>query len=97
MPDPKIPPYTLEFAPAAIRELGKLDPPIRRKVFSDAEKLRENPRPHGSKKMETRDTLYRVQLGPGKNYPVVYQIRDEVLLVLVVMVGHRKDVYRRVT
>jgi mRNA-degrading endonuclease RelE of RelBE toxin-antitoxin system len=33
---------------------------------------------------------------PGKNYRVIYQIRDEVLLVLVVRVGNRKEVYRRV-
>jgi mRNA-degrading endonuclease RelE of RelBE toxin-antitoxin system len=37
-----------------------------------------------------------VYLGPGKNYRAIYQIRDEVLLVLVVKVGDRKDVYRRV-
>ena len=38
---------------------------------------------------------YRVYVGPGKNYRAVYQIQDEVLLVLVVKVGNRKDVYRR--
>jgi mRNA interferase RelE/StbE len=47
-------------------------------------------------KMETRDKLYRVHVGPGKNYRVIYQIRDEILLVLVVKVGDRKEVYRRV-
>jgi mRNA interferase RelE/StbE len=46
--------------------------------------------------METKERLYRVHLGPGKNYRVIYHIRDEILLVLVVKVGHRKDVYRRV-
>jgi len=47
-------------------------------------------------KMETKEKLYRVCVGPGKNYRVIYQIRDEVLLVLVVKVGDRKEVYRRV-
>jgi len=65
-------------------------------VNRDILRLEENPRPHGFKKMETKEKLYRVQVGPGKNYRVVYQIRDEVLLVLVVKVGHRKDVYRQV-
>jgi len=46
--------------------------------------------------METKEKLYRVYVGPGKNYRVIYQIRDEVLLVLVVRVGDRKEVYRRV-
>jgi mRNA interferase RelE/StbE len=89
--------YALQFTPAALRELEKLDLSVRGKVFRDIEKLRENPRPHGVQKMETREKLYRVYVGPGKNYRAIYQIRDEVLLVLVVRVGDRKEVYRRVT
>jgi mRNA interferase RelE/StbE len=58
--------------------------------------LEENPRPHGVQKMETKEKLYRVYIGPGKNYRAIYQIRDEVLLVLLLKVGDRKDVYRRV-
>ncbi len=46
--------------------------------------------------METREKLYRVYVGPGKNYRAIYEIRDEVLLVLVVKVDHRKQVYRHV-
>ncbi len=62
----------------------------------DILRLEENPRPHGVEKMESKEKLYRVYVGPGKNYRVIYQIRDEVLLVLVVKVGDRKEVYRRV-
>jgi mRNA-degrading endonuclease RelE of RelBE toxin-antitoxin system len=47
--------------------------------------------------MESKDKLYRIYVGPGKNYRAIYQIRDEVPVVLVVKVGDRKDVYRRVT
>lgn len=62
----------------------------------DILRLEENPRPHGVEKIETKEKLYRVYAGPGKNYRVIYQIRDEVLLVLVAKVGDRKEVYRRV-
>jgi mRNA interferase RelE/StbE len=96
MTESKNPSFTLDFTPAALRELEKLDPNVGRKVFSDIEKLKENPRPYGTEKLETRDKLYRIYVGPGKNYRAIYQIRDEVLLVLVVRVGDRKDVYRRV-
>ena len=96
MTDPEKPSFTLEFTPSALRELEKLDPSVRRKVFSDIEKLKENPRPHGVEKMETKEKLYRVYVGPGKNHRAIYQIRDEALLVLVVKVGDRKEVYRRV-
>ena len=47
-------------------------------------------------KLETKEKLYRVYVGPGKNYRAIYQIRDEVLLVLIVKVGDRKQVYRGV-
>jgi mRNA interferase RelE/StbE len=96
MTDPKRSLHTLDFTHAALRELEKLDPSVRRKVFSDIEKLKENPRPHGVEKMETKEKLYRIYVGPGKNYRAIYQIRDEALLILVVKVGDRKEVYRRV-
>jgi mRNA interferase RelE/StbE len=66
-------------------------------VNRDLLRLEENPRPHGVEKLETKEKLYRFHIGPGKNYRVIYQIRDEVLLVIVVRVGNRKDVYRRLT
>jgi mRNA interferase RelE/StbE len=55
--------YRLEFTPAALRELEKLDPGVRAKVFSDIEKLAENPRPHGVAKIKSGAKLYRVHLG----------------------------------
>ena len=96
MTDPKRPSYTLKFTPAALRDLEKLDPSVCRVVFSDIERLKENPRPHGVAKMAAKEKLYRVYVGPAKNYRAIYQIRDEAVLVLVVRVGDRKDVYRRV-
>jgi mRNA interferase RelE/StbE len=86
--------YRVEVAPAAERDLRKLDPHVRKQVEKDLLRLEENPRPHGVQKMETAEKLYRVYVGPRKNYRVIYQILDEVLLVLVVKIGDRKDVYR---
>jgi mRNA interferase RelE/StbE len=65
-------------------------------VNRDLLRLEENPRPHGVEKMATKEKLYRVYVGPGKDYRAIYQVRDEALLILVVKVGHRKEVYRRV-
>jgi mRNA interferase RelE/StbE len=86
--------HRIEFRPAARRDIAKLDRSIASKVVADIEKLAESPRPHGVEKLAGEDKLYRVRVGPGKNYRAVYQIRDESLLVLVVKVGDRKDVYR---
>ena len=87
-------PYRIEFRPAAQRELAALPQRIREHVGAANAGLAANPRPFGVKKLRGAQNVYRIKAGPGKQYRVLYQIRDEVLLVLVVSVGHRKDVYR---
>jgi|SRR5579883_1228502 mRNA interferase RelE/StbE len=96
MIEPKKPSYTLQFAPAAVRDLERLVPNVRSKIFSDVEKLTQNPRPHGVEEMQTKEKLCRIYVGPGKNYRAIYRIQDEALVVLVVKAGDRKEVYRRV-
>ena len=53
--------------------------------------LAENPRPQGVKKLGGEGDLYRVRVG---DYRIIYQIRERSLIVLIVRVGHRADVYR---
>jgi mRNA interferase RelE/StbE len=77
------------------RDLRNLDPHIRKKVYFDLLQLEENPRPVAAERLHAKEKLYRLQVGPKKNYRAIYQITDEVLLVLVVRVGDRKEVYRR--
>jgi mRNA interferase RelE/StbE len=55
--------------------------------------LAENPRPHGAKKLAGEEGLYHVRAG---DYRVIYQIQDKILLVLIVRLGHRSEVYRRI-
>ena len=76
-------------AARAIRKLGK---DAQRQVVAKLERLAENPRPPGSKKLEGAEDLHRLRVG---DYRIVYKIEDQVLLVLVVRVAHRSDVYRR--
>lgn len=82
--------YRIEVAPAAARQLRKLDPPARRRVQGAIELLAENPRPRSAKKLAGGEGEWRVRTG---DYRVVYEINDDVLLVLVVAVGHRRDIY----
>jgi mRNA interferase RelE/StbE len=84
----------VELSPAAERDVRKLDPHIRKQVTRDMLRLEDNPRPQGVQRLEDKEKLYRLYVGPGKDYRVIYQIRDEVLVVLVVRVGDRKEVYR---
>lgn len=83
--------YQIQVAPAAARQLRKLDPPTRRRVQAAIELLAEDPRPAGAKKLVGGQGEWRVRTG---DYRVVYEIHDQVLLVLVLAVGHRRDIYR---
>jgi mRNA interferase RelE/StbE len=83
------------LTPAAQRDLRNLDPHIRKKVLFDLLQLEENPRPVTAETLHAKEKLYRLHVGPKKNYRAIYQIMDEVLLVLIVRVGDRKEVYRR--
>ncbi len=84
--------YRIEVAPAAVRQLSKLDPAARRRAQAAIELLADQPRPSGAKKLVGGDGEWRVRTG---DYRIVYEIHDEVLLVLVVAVGHRRDIYQR--
>lgn len=84
-------PYRIEFSPAAARQFRKYDRPIQERLQKTIDSLAAIPRPAGAKKLEGEKDLYRVRSG---DYRVVYQIKDRILLVLVVRIGHRKDIYR---
>ena len=82
--------HSVEFAPLARRQMNKLPREIQMRIIERVEELASNPRPAGVKKLVSEDSLYRVQVG---EYRAVYQIRDRELVVLIVKVGHRREVY----
>ncbi|HZD22939.1 MAG TPA: type II toxin-antitoxin system RelE/ParE family toxin [Acidimicrobiia bacterium] len=84
--------YRIEFAPAAARQLRKLDYQARRRIQAAVELLATDPRPSGAKKMVGGEGEWRVRTG---DYRVVYETQDDDHVVLVLAVAHRRDVYRR--
>ena len=84
--------YQVRLAPAAVRQLRKLDPPGRRRVQAAIDLLAEDPRPPGARQLVGGAGEWRVRTG---DFRIIYDIRDGELLVLVVKVGHRGDVYER--
>lgn len=83
--------YTLEIENSALKELKKLDGRTRKRIINVIESLRHNPRPDSVRKLTDSDSLYRVRVG---DYRVIYQIQNKKLLVLVVRIGSRGDVYK---
>jgi mRNA interferase RelE/StbE len=83
-------PYTIQITDAAAKQLKKLDGQIRKRLVVKIEELKGDPRPSGVKKLEGQER-YRVRVG---DYRIVYEIHDRQLVVIVVRIGDRKEVYR---
>lgn len=84
-------PYRVSFTHAAARQLRRMDRPIQRRLLDAADALAVDPRPPGTKALQGGGGLLRVRIG---DYRIVYVVRDDELVVLVVTVGHRREVYR---
>jgi len=82
--------YRVEIKKSAVKEIKKLPKQYLKHVLSKIAALAENPRPEGCIKL-TNDNKYRIRVG---NYRVLYQIYDELIVVVVVKVAHRKNVYK---
>jgi mRNA interferase RelE/StbE len=82
--------YSLLIKPSAVKELEALPAKDRRRIVTRIEELAAEPRSHGCEKL-TGLEQYRLRQG---DYRVLYSVDDETRVVLVVKVGHRRDVYR---
>jgi mRNA interferase RelE/StbE len=83
--------YTVQFKPLALRELEKLPRETQRRLSIKIEALRDDPFPVACKRMAGIPDTWRIRAG---DYRVVYQVHRGVLLVLVLTVVHRREVYR---
>jgi len=82
--------YRVEFTKAADRAFSKLTKSVQVQLQADIQKLADTPRPSGCKKLKGTANRWRIRSG---DYRVVYEIHDGVLLVLIVDLGHRSDIY----
>ena len=83
--------YKVLIKPSAVKEVEAVPAKDRERVVRKIRSLSEDPRPRGSEKLSGEDK-YRVRQG---RYRVVYSVSDDDRTVLVVKVGHRREVYRQ--
>ncbi len=82
-------PWTVFILPQAARQLAKLDKTLGKRMSAAITALGDNPRPPGSKKLVGMDA-WRIRIG---DWRVIYQLHEDRLIVLVVRIGHRREVY----
>jgi mRNA interferase RelE/StbE len=87
-------PYTIEFVRSARKEFEGLPAKVRSRIVEALQLLAQNPYSELLKVKKLKDAhyLYRIRIG---DYRVLYELQNQQLVVLVIKVGHRREVYRK--
>lgn len=84
--------YSVEFRPAVLKSMKRFPKPELRRIKKKIDGLAENLPDPAATKMKGDNPFHKVRTG---NYRIVYQIHENRLVILIVKIGHRKDVYKR--
>jgi mRNA interferase RelE/StbE len=82
--------YTINFSKQSLKELEKINEPFYSNIKKAIIALSENPRPNGYKKLKGRNSSYRIRVG---DYRIIYDIFDTDLVIDIITLGNRKDIY----
>ena len=83
--------YSIEISRTAERQLRKLRRDDQRRVAAAIVELADEPRPRGSRKLAGYDDVFRIRVG---RYRVIYSVSGKKLVIIILKIGHRKDVYQ---
>ena len=86
--------YKIELRPGAVRDLKNIPKSALKKIDECILSLAENPYPRRARKLSAGEDIYRIRAG---DYRILYAVRRKRLLVLVLRVGHHRDIYRRIS
>ena len=83
--------YSINYVPSAAKALRNLDHPTARRLVASIKELSDEPRPPGCIQLKGGSGELRIRVG---DYRVIYEVIDDELVVLVLHLGHRREVYR---
>lgn len=83
--------YQITFKKSALKELSDISKPYNQNIAIAIDKLTENPKPDGVKKLKGEENAYRIRIG---DYRVIYTIEDVIKIVEIQRIRHRKDAYK---
>ncbi|PNW65657.1 UNVERIFIED_CONTAM: addiction module toxin RelE [Euhalothece sp. KZN 001] len=83
--------YKIEFLKTAQKEFYRLPQQIQERIAKKLESLKTNPYPSGVKALKNGQGRLRLRVG---DYRVIYRVENDVLVILIITVGHRKNIYR---
>lgn len=83
--------YKIEWKRSAIKELRSIQKEYIRKIIKSVNNLDSNPYPIGNRKLSGSERTYRIRIGI---YRIIYEIEEEILIIQIIRVRHRKNVYK---
>lgn len=83
--------YEIIIVGAVRRQLKRINRDDKKRILDKIQSLAENPRPHGFKELKGSENLFRVRVG---DYRIIYEIQDKILLITILKIGNRREVYR---
>ncbi len=86
--------FRIEFTKTAAKSLKAIPKTVQKRIAKKIESLAEAPPEPAKTKMKGDNPFHRVRVG---DYRIIYEIQNEVLLILILKIGHRKEVYRRLS
>ena len=86
--------YRIKVQRSAAKALKKIPKPDRKRIGKKIDSLAEKLPNQDTTKMKGNNPFHKVRVG---DYRIVYEIQDDVLVILIVKVGHRKDIYRNLS
>ena len=86
--------YKIEWKQSAQKELKKLQKKTISRILQIIETLPDKPHPPGSRKLHGAEYTYRLRAG---NYRIIYSVYSDILMIEIVRIGHRREIYRKFT
>ena len=86
--------YSIEVKTSAAKKLKKIPKPDQKRISMAIDNLAENLPDPDTTKMKGNNPFHKIRVG---NYRIIYEIQDDILLILIIKIGHRKDIYRNLT
>jgi mRNA interferase RelE/StbE len=83
--------YKILWKKSAIKEIAKIPKEIALNIYDSISGLKNNPRKKCSRKLRGSEVLYRIRVN---EYRVIYSIYDDILVIEIIKIAHRKEVYR---
>ena len=83
--------HEVEISRTAERQLARLDRATRQRIAAAMLSLAEEPRPRGCRKLHGYEDVYRIRVG---RYRLLYSVSDDTVVIVILKVGHRRNVYR---